>query len=300
MQTSESLRRTIAVTEELQSVVKTMKALAGVNIRQYERVAHAVAEYNRSIEMGLQIALQRLPAPALMPAHISKGGSSGMLGAIVFGSDQGMCGQLNDQVVSHASRALEKLAFHHKDQRIVAVGMRAGAQFEGAGRIVESLVQVPSSTSGITTAVEEVLRKIEEWHFSRGVEFVALFYARPVSGAWYKVRGVRLLPVDQEWINGLRARPWPSKAIPAFTMREPRLFELLIREYLFVSLFRAFAESLASENASRLASMQVAERNIEERLRLLTTESRQLRQTTITSELLDIISAYEALRDRKR
>ena len=102
METAESLRRTIAVTEELQSVVKTMKALAGVNIRQYERAAHAVAEYNRTIEMGLQIALQRLPAHALPPQHALKG----KLGAIVFGSDQGMCGQLNDQVVSHASRAL--------------------------------------------------------------------------------------------------------------------------------------------------------------------------------------------------
>ncbi len=67
METAESLRRSLAVTEELQSVVKTMKALAGVNIRAYERAAHAVAEYNRTIEMGLQIALQRIPAHALPP-----------------------------------------------------------------------------------------------------------------------------------------------------------------------------------------------------------------------------------------
>ncbi len=296
MQTAESLRRTIAVTEELQSVVKTMKALAGVNIRQYERAAHAVAEYSRTVEMGLQIALRRLPAHVLLPKQEPKG----KLGAVIFGSDQGMCGQLNDQVVSYASRALQKLAFHHKEQMTVAVGVRAAAQLEGFGRVVESSVQVPSSTSGITAAVEEVLRIIEEWHFSRGVEFVVLFYARPVSGAWYRVRGVRLLPVDEEWINALKAKPWPSKVLPAFTMNEADLFQRLIREYLFVSLFRAFADSLASENASRLASMQVAERNIEEHLRSLTTESRQLRQMTITSELLDIISAYEALRDKKR
>ncbi len=296
MQTAESLRRTIAVTEELQSVVKTMKALAGVNIRQYERASHAVAEYNRTVEMGLQIALRRLPTHLFSPKQEPKG----KLGAVVFGSDQGMCGQLNDQVVSHASRALQKLAFHHKDQMTVAVGVRAAAQLEGLARVVESSVQVPSSTSGITAAVEEVLQIIEEWHFSRGAEFVVLFYARPVSGAWYRVRGVRLLPVDEEWINALKTKPWPSKVLPTFTMEETALFERLIREYLFVSLFRAFADSLASENASRLASMQVAERNIEEHLHALTTESRQLRQMTITSELLDIISAYEALRDRKR
>jgi len=159
---------------------------------------------------------------------------------------------------------------------------------------------VPASTGGIGAAVEQVLQKIEEWHSDRKIEMIVLFYARPVSGAWYRVRGIQLLPVDAQWINGLRARPWPSKVIPMFTLDEQRLFHLLIREYLFVSLFRAFAESLASENASRLASMQVAEKNIEERLRVLNTESRQLRQETITSELLDIIASFEALRGKKR
>jgi F-type H+-transporting ATPase subunit gamma len=79
-------------------------------------------------------------------------------------------------------------------------------------------------------------------------------------------------------------------------MDTERLFHALIREYLFVSLFRAFAESLASENAARLASMQVAERNIEDRLKALNAQFHQCRQTTVTSELLDIISAFEALK----
>jgi F-type H+-transporting ATPase subunit gamma len=293
MQTAESLRRTISVTQELQSVVKTMKALAGVNIRSYERAAHAVAEYNRTVEMGLQIALRRLPAQITAPQK-----TGGKLGAIVFGSDQGMCGQLNDQVVQHASRALEKLRRHHKEQAMAAVGVRAAGQLEGLGRTIETTVQVPGSVAGITAAVETALRQIEDWHFRQGIEFVVLFYARPVSGAWYRIRGVRLLPVDEEWINSVRAKPWPGKTIPMFTMDETQLFRALIREYLFVSLYRAFAESLASENASRLASMQVAERNIEDRLRALTGESRQLRQETITSELLDTIAAFEALRGK--
>jgi F-type H+-transporting ATPase subunit gamma len=290
MQTAESLRRTLNVTQELQSVVKTMKALAGVNIRQYEAAAQAVGDYNRTVEMGLHIALERLPAQIVIPA-----GKGGKLGAILFGSDQGMCGQLNDQVVQHASRALEKLRRHHKEQAVAAVGVRAASQIEALGRTVETTVQVPASVGGITSAVEVALAQIEEWHFKRGIEFVVLFYARPVSGAWYRIRGVRLLPVDEEWINSIRAKPWPGKTIPLFTMDETDLFRALIREYLFVSLYRAFAESLASENASRLASMQVAERNIEDRLRALTAESRQLRQETITSELLDSIAAFEAL-----
>jgi len=296
METAESLRRSILITRELQSVVKTMKALAGVNIRQCEKSARAVAAYNRTIEMGLQIALRRIEPQALPPSHAA----GEKLGAIVFGSDQGMCGLLNDQVVSHASRALRKLAVRRESQATLAVGVRAAAQLQSSGCKVESSVRVPISVFGITVAVEEVLRTIEEWHSKRGIELVVLFYARPISGAWYRVVGVRLLPVDAEWINGLKAKRWPSKVIPMFRMDEAELFQGLIREYLFVSLFRAFAESLASENASRLASMQVAERNVEDRLRALTSESRQLRQSSITDELLDIISSFEALREKER
>lgn len=296
METAESLRRAIAVTSELQVLVRTMKALAAVNIRAYERAARAVAEYNRTVEMGLQIALRRLPEHLTLPKYEP----GRKLGAVVFGSDHGMCGLLNDQVVTYASRALRKLSARRETQAAIAVGSRAAAQLEALDRPVEMCVRVPSSTAGITTAVEEVLRKIDEWHTQRGIELIVLFNARPVSGARFRVRGMRLLPVDTEWINSLRAKPWPSKVIPMFTMDETRLFQALIREYLFVSLYRAFAESLASENASRLASMQVAERNIEDHLYVLTTEARRLRQTSITLELLDIIASFEALRGKGR
>jgi F-type H+-transporting ATPase subunit gamma len=296
METAERLRRAVAVTGELQSVVKTMKALAGVNIRQYERAARAVASYNRTVEMGLQVALQKMPVHAIPTGHAT----GRKLGAVVFGSDQGMCGQLNDQVVSYALRALKKLARRRDQQSAIAVGVRAASQLETEGRILEQTIDVPASITGIGAAVEQALRKIEDWHLRQGIETIVLFNARPVSGAWYRTRGVQLLPVDAQWINGLRVKPWPSNVIPMFTLDERRLFQLLIREYLFVSLFRAFAESLACENASRLASMQVAEKNIDERLRALTTESRQLRQENITSELLDIIASFEALTGRKR
>jgi F-type H+-transporting ATPase subunit gamma len=69
----------------------------------------------------------------------------------------------------------------------------------------------------------------------------------------------------------------------------------LIREYLFISLFRACAESLASENASRLAAMQRADKNINDLLEQLHGTFHQLRQSGIDEELFDVISGFEAL-----
>jgi F-type H+-transporting ATPase subunit gamma len=294
MEALEALKRSIHVTGELQSLVKTMKVLAGLNIRQYERAAQAVAAYNRTIEMGLQVALQRLPEP-FMPARHANGRK---LGVIVFGSDQGMCGPLNDVIVGHACRALSRLALRRREQTVLAVGQRAAAELEAEGRALEAKLQVPGSIAGVTATVHEVLQHIEEWR-RREISMVVLFYCRLVTGVFYRPRGIRLLPVDVEWIHSLKAKPWPSRVIPSSTLDSERLFHSLLREYLFGSLFGAFADSLASENAARLASMQVAERNIEDRLKALTSEFHQSRQAAVTSELLDIVSASEALAPRK-
>ena len=69
----------------------------------------------------------------------------------------------------------------------------------------------------------------------------------------------------------------------------------LIREYLFISVFRACAESLASENASRLAAMERADKNIDELLENLRSTFHRLRQSGIDEELFDVISGFEAL-----
>jgi len=90
MQTTESLKRRIKSAGDLLSVVKTMKALAAVSIRQYQKAVESLEDYNRAVEMGLQIVLkERMGA-------MTRGRDTSVkrLGAIIFGSDQGLCGQL--------------------------------------------------------------------------------------------------------------------------------------------------------------------------------------------------------------
>ena len=109
---------------------------------------------------------------------------------------------------------------------------------------------------------------------------------------------VQLLPVNHDWLREIAKKKWDSKSLPIFRMDGDQIFSSLIREYLFVSLYRAFAESLASENASRLASMQNAEKNIEEQLQDLHVQFHRTRQMTITEELLDIVAGFEAMQEQ--
>ena len=92
---------------------------------------------------------------------------------------------------------------------------------------------------------------------------------------------------------------WPTKVLPEVMWGGTVTLRALIREYLFISLFRACAESLASENASRLSAMERADKNIDELLENLHSTFHQLRQTGIDEELFDVISGYEALSKMK-
>jgi F-type H+-transporting ATPase subunit gamma len=77
------------------------------------------------------------------------------------------------------------------------------------------------------------------------------------------------------------------------------LLSRFIAQYLFASLHRIFAESLAAENAGRLAAMQAAEKNIEELLGELTGQYNKERQSQITEELLDIIAGFDTIKKNK-
>jgi F-type H+-transporting ATPase subunit gamma len=291
METIESLRRRINSTEDLHSVVRTMKALAAVNIRQYEKAVESLAEYNRAVEMGFQVIFKQKPSGVIMAAPVV----SEHLGGIVFGSDQGMVGQFNEVIARHAATELKERQIRKENLTLLAAGARVSARLEEAGYPAGDYISLPGSVSAITPVVQHVVLKVEAWHSQHEIDKVLLFFNRPLSGASYRPHTLQLLPVDLKWFQDLAQRPWPCRSIPFFTMDWNGLFSRLIRQYLFVSLYRAFAESLASENASRLASMQVAERNVENRLDELNAQYHQQRQGTIDAELFDLVAGFEAL-----
>jgi F-type H+-transporting ATPase subunit gamma len=126
-----------------------------------------------------------------------------------------------------------------------------------------------------------------------------VFHNRPLSAAIYEPVSQRLLPLDAQWRSNLAAIHWPTANLPEVMCDGIETLRKLIREYLFISLFRACAESLASENASRLAAMQRADKNIHDLLEQLNSTSHELRQNGIDEELFDVISGFEALRESR-
>lgn len=291
METLEALRRKLASAVELMALVKTMKALAAVNIRQVERAVQSLAQYDRTVQLGLQVVGRK--APELLMAARPLPSDRRLL--LVLGTDQGMVGQFNDLVAARAARRLREPIPAGSRWTVWACGIRVKSRLERFGCEVSELFEVPTSTTAIHGVVQETLLHIEAWHSRQRDGHVELVFNRPASGSSCEPHRLRLLPVDASWLRTFLAHKWPSRVLPTFTMEPAALLSALVRQFLFVTLYRAIAESLAGENASRLAAMQVAEKNIAERLESLRTNYHQQRQSAITEELLDVISGFETL-----
>ena len=291
--TTESLRRKISSAGELQSVVRAMKALAASSIGQYEKSVSALADYYRSVELGLG-ACFRENQPAATVVEPKAAAQAGAISAIVFGSDQGLVGQFNDVIADHAIKTLAGFGA----ARVWAVGERVHARLADAGLPLTGLFTVPNSVEAITPLVQTIQIECEA-HQIKDENALWVFHNRPESGALYGPVSQRVLPLDTQWRRGLVAIHWPSANIPEVIGSRNATVRALLREHLFISLFRACAESLASENASRLAAMERAERNINDLLKQLRGSFHQLRQSGIDEELFDVIAGFEALADSR-
>jgi F-type H+-transporting ATPase subunit gamma len=289
--TTEGLRRKINSAGELQSVVRTMKALAASSVGQYEKSVRALADYYRTVELGLSACVRQgeLAAAVTQPKATSRPGA---VSAIVFGSDQGLVGQFNDAVADYAIRSLAVLP---DKAQVWAVGERVHARLADAGLPLLGLFAVPNSVQAIAPLVGQIQIKSEAHRAKVDDDGLWVFHNRPLPGALYEPVGQRLLPLDAQWRLGLAKVVWPTTNLAEVLGGGATTLRALIREYLFISLFRACAESLASENASRLAAMDRADQNIKDLLEQLNASSRRQRQSQIDEELFDVISGFEAL-----
>lgn len=287
MESSQALQQRIQSLGDLQQIVRTMKALSAVSIRQYERAADTLADSEQCIQLGLQVALR----DGLQALPNRSTGGTGAAAVIVFGTDHGLCGRFNEVI---AEQALEQAPAERApaDRHWLAVGERLQPLLDQQGQL--EWMQVPSSAAGITAVVQRVLLRVDDWR-AQGVDRVELFHNRPSGRSGYEPMRQQLFPFDRNSFQRFAQRPWPSRQLPQAMMPEPALLRHLLRQHYFFMLFRALAESLAAEHGGRLAAMQAAEKNIDERLEEVTGRFRRVRQEQITSELLDVVSGFEAV-----
>lgn len=279
---------------DLGSVVRTMKAMASSNITQYEMAVQALQDYYRTIRLGLYACLKTGHISVVSDEKYRKNQISV---ALIFGTDQGLVGRFNDIVNDFTRDTMKEIP---GEVEVWVVGERVYSLLMDADQTPKRLFNVPNSVSSITPLVNQILSRIEEYRQDNRLYRFHIFHNAPLPNEGYGPENQQLYPPGENWNEEVKKGEWPSVNLPQVIGEPDDTLRVLIREYLFVSIYKACAESLAAENASRLESMQRAEKNIDEMLEDLKLGYNRLRQATIDAELFDVIAGFEAMKERDK
>ncbi len=309
METIDQLRRRRSTLTDLRSITGTMRTLSAINIRHYEDAVRALAEHDHIIDLGFTALVHSLGNRTdLATITTSTHAKKPPVCVIVFGTDHGLCGRFNEEIAHHVyqsitvaplagNSSINSSSRTHNNRasavQILVAGLRVSTLIEQQGLPVELTLSLPGSVEGITATVQQLLLHIDHWQgLYQGAE-VILFHNRLDSAASYQPVTTPLLPM--QYPERSLTAPWPSSKLPVVRLAVDALLAALIKQRLFITLYRACAESQASEHASRLATMQVACRNIDDKLQEVTAIAHRQRQTAITSEILDTVAGFDAV-----
>lgn len=297
MDTLEDLNRKLEGAKDIKSVVKAMKAMAASNITQYEQAVASLGDYYQTVVLGIKAYLTAEKIQTVIEKPGRGKTEDQTVCIIVFGSDLGLVGQFNDQISGYVLQSIQAIA---GKKEVWAIGERVQALLADAGQNITKSYSVPGSIDGVTPLIQDLLIEMEASRVTRHVKQFYVFHNRPKTGSGYETIQQRLLPLDEKWMRDLIAVTWPTNIIPEVIGSATTTLSALINAYLFVSGFKACAESLAAENASRLEAMQRAEKSISDMLESLRQKFQSLRQSMIDEELFDVVSGFEALKKEVR
>lgn len=287
-ETASDLQRKIGHVHELHELVRAMKALALSSISLFEQAIISLETYSQVVETSLGACFRDIgPISPVFEQRIKSHhqGTS----VIVFGTDHGLVGSFNRDIAKFTHEEIQSMA---EPVQVIAVGERASIQLLECGVVPEQTLKTPHSVPLITPLVSQVLAELDV----SGTTACHVLYHEPGFATDYQPVNDQVLPFDYRLSGRWTSIPWPGQALPEVLGGGTVALRSLIREFLFLTIYRACALSITSENASRLSAMQRADQNIDTLMSELKSDYNRERQRLIDDDLFDVLSGYEALR----
>ena len=296
METLDNLKKTLDTSKSIKQVVSTMKALSSANIKKYEKIVKVLYAYRSNIELALQALMMYsdININELDFVKNSKDKKEKNL-AIIFGSNQGLCGRFNDKIMNFVVDDIKS----SDKTKIIVVGERLNMLMSNTKLNIEKSIPVPNSIDNMSSTIFDILEAIEKEIKNKTSDKVFLYYMANDDTMNGTLTKTRLIPVDKKILENAQKKVWPTNNIPYWQTNSKTLIIDLLKQYIFVGLNNALINSIASEQKNRLITLQNAENNINDLIRTKNLEYNQKRQGTITSELLDVVTGYAVAKKRK-
>ncbi|MCX6567151.1 MAG: ATP synthase F1 subunit gamma [Candidatus Aminicenantes bacterium] len=280
------LRRRIRSVRNTQQVTKAMKTVATA---KYKKASRSVA-VGRPLWHSAPASAGRLAFWAGPNAHpLLDIREEQSIDVLVLTSDKGLCGAFNANLLA---KALEFLKSKEPAARIrlELIGKKAVHFFKRQEYQIDRVFA--DHTDKLTPAdLKKLAGELMEKFLFRETDAVYEVYNEFKSVLTPKIMIVRILPIA----TGTEAGPdhgldpdWEPRPFPLISALWPR--------YVEAQIVHAFAESQAAEQAARMMAMDSASNNAEDLIEDLTLNLNKARQAGITKELLEIMTAVDALK----
>ena len=291
----EDLKRRIKTTSDLQGIVRTMKMLSSVSVGQYEKALNSLSQYAATLRQAFH-GLFTQNFFTYMPPNIKT--TSPKILAIVIGSDNGLVGRFNKEILEYVQTSCRELGGNVSQMRLIAVGKRIALHAPGMNLHVSHAYPISNSIKETASLADLILTKIDKEVSEHHFDLVEIFYNKGQNFS-FAPQMRQLMPLSYRDFQTLKKTRWEGKMLPLITAGKEEMFSALLHEYFTIQMTHALIASLAAEHFTRMNHMQQAEKNIEEKLNELNLQYQQARQTQITDELIDIVSGASAMVKKK-
>lgn len=296
------LRTRIGTIKSTQKITSAMKMVAAARLRRSQELLAKSAVYNDNlitiagrIIKGLKEEEQELGISYLFPKIMNAKPSPETYLLLVFTSDRGLCGSYNAYVIKEAAARIAELKKQGKKVGVVCIGKKAGDSFKHRYPELLKDVKVGIAAKGADYhetegLVAPILSAFENGEF----DVCELVYTRFHSAINREVVCEQFLPYTLD-VDSERFSDMAGDAIYEYDASKIKVLADILPLIIDSVAFQAIVNAQASEHGARMTSMDNATRNASDMISHLTLRYNRIRQTAITTELVEIIAGAEAL-----
>jgi len=291
MATLKELKNKINSVKNTQKTTRAMKLVSTAKLKRAEEALLLSREYAKKIDEVINEIATKLSAvkESVTLRAFAEINEVKKVDIIVVSADKGLCGGFNHQTIKTTLAKIEELKSKKIKVRLKVIGKKAIEYFKFAGiEIYEEYVGLSSAPKYEKAA--EVIAKSYEDFVNESIDNIYIIYNGYVNKLTQKVHTLSLLPIEFKETNDneyLEIEP---------TDDYETILEGLVKKYIEYTMYYSLLDSLAGEHSARMQAMDAATNNAKEMVHQLTLEFNKVRQESVTRELIEIVTAIEAMK----
>ncbi|MBN2345608.1 MAG: ATP synthase F1 subunit gamma [Candidatus Aminicenantes bacterium] len=287
------LRRRIKSVKNTQKLTKAMKTVSAAKLRRATSELKRSRPYRQKVEQLLRDAGRRADLAAVASQPLLTGNETGAVLLVVVAGDKGLCGAFNSNVLKNGEARCRELAAEGREIVLVTVGTKATRFFNKRKMAPRKAYNGMIGRLQFGDA-ERLAAELQALFLDEGLHSVEFAFSEYVSASTQRFALRRLFPLS--WAG----TPAPGMDAEAEDyIYEPgaaAVFQALLPRFVVAFVYQVLLQSVAAEQMARMVAMDLATRNASDMIRALTLQLNKMRQAAITKELLEIITATEALK----